>query len=269
VNRPRTVAIIQARMGSTRLPGKVLLDLAGQPMLARVVERVRHARLVDEVLVATTTDAGDEAIAGLCVARDYPVHRGSVQDVLDRYYQAARSAGAGVVVRITADCPVIDPALIDATLSTLQEQAADLAATRLPPPWKRTYPIGLDVEACTFSALERAWKEASASFQREHVMPYLYEGVAPLAVTPQLAMGTSQNGFRVVQLNHEPDHGSLRWTVDTPEDLELLRHIYAHFEGRDDFTWQDVLAFYESDPALRRINAGVRHKNVYEAEARK
>jgi len=261
-----TVAIIQARMTSSRLPGKVLLDLSGQPMLVRVVERTRRARSLQQVVVATTTDATDDAIENLCRERGYPCYRGSVHDVLDRYYQAARRYGAEIVVRITADCPVIDPTVIDRTVQAflgsgsdqpwpftpadvsalLSRLPYDFAANRLPPPWGRTYPIGLDVEVCTFAALEVAWREAILPHQREHVMPFFYE---------------NPERFRILLVNHDVDYGGLRWTVDTPQDLELLRQIYAHFGGRDDFSWLDVLALFERHPELRQINAQVKPKH--------
>ena len=159
------VALIQARMSSSRLPGKVLMDITGEPMLSRVVERTRLAAQVNQVVVATTTDACDDTVADFCQAHAYPCFRGNLHDVLDRYYQAACTYAADAVVRITADCPVIDPGLIDEMITFFcagnDESSAlpyDFAANRLPPPWKRTYPIGLDLEMCTFTALERAWK---------------------------------------------------------------------------------------------------------------
>jgi spore coat polysaccharide biosynthesis protein SpsF len=281
---PRTIAIVQARMGASRLPGKPLLDLGGQPMLQRVVTRTRRARLLDGLVLATTTDPSDDAIEAYCRAHDIPVSRGSLHDVLDRYYQAARQQSAEVVVRVTGDCPVIDPVLIDETIalvngpssttvdglppapSTAEGSPVDFAATRLPPPWRRTYPIGLDVEVCTFAALERAWKEADQTYHREHVMPFLYEGVQ--LSQERVARGTSARGFVIAQLNHDPDHGALRWTVDTPEDLDLLRRVYARFDGRDDFTWLDVLALFEREPDLADINAGVAHKSAFDVDER-
>lgn len=268
--KPKTIAIIQARMGASRLPGKPLLDLGGQPMLQRVAARVRRARWLDEVMVATTTEVEDAAIADYCQAAGILVYRGSLHDVLDRFYQAACLQRADIVVRITADCPVVDPALIDATAALVIEgwpqSAVDFAATRLPPPWRRTYPIGLDVEVCTFAALERAWNEADQPYQREHVLPYLYEGVV-LDAAP-VARAVSPRGFRVAQLNHDPDYGALRWTVDTAEDLELLRQVYARFGGRDDFSWQEVLALFEREPELGQINAHVKHKSFNDEDDR-
>lgn len=240
-----TVAIVQARMGSSRLPGKVLMDLAGQPMLARVVARARRASTVDQVVVATTTDPSDDAVAAFCEARGYSFYRGSVFDVLDRFYGAAKAFNAQVIVRITADCPLIDPDAIDRVVTAFHEHKVDFAANRLPPPWQRTWPIGLDTEVCSFAGLERAWKEAALNYEREHVMPYFYD---------------QEGRFPIYVVEHEPDYGSLRWTVDTTEDLILLRQIFTRFGGGDDFSWRDVLRLVEQEPELMRINAGVRHK---------
>ncbi len=284
----KTVAIIQARMASTRLPGKVLLDIAGQPMLVRVVERSRRAQTLDQVVVATTTDPSDDPIAALCAERGYPCTRGSQHDVLDRYYQTARRYQADIIVRLTADCPVMDPDLIDETVRALFGTNAllehsetgnheaqivfDFAANRLPPPWGRSYPIGLDIEVCTFAALERAWAEAAQPYQREHVMPYLYEDERSVHFSslqlipphPQAPPGF----FRVLHLHHIPDYGTLRWTVDTAEDLELVRAIFSRFPGRDDFSWREVLALFEREPELAALNAGVRHKGYTDVDER-
>ena len=258
LNNEKVVVIIQARMGSTRLPGKVLLDLGGKPMLARVVSRCRQATMVDQVVIATSDDPSDDAIENYCLAQGYPCFRGSLHDVLDRYYQAARQFEASIIVRITADCPLIDPAVIDQVVSALidreQELKWDFVANRLPPPWKRSYPIGLDVEVCTFSALERAWKEAKEAHQREHVMPYLYE---------------QEGRFQVLVLNHIPDYGDLRWTVDTPEDLALIRQIYSRFDGGDGFSWMDVIELFQHEPALAEINASVAPKRVDDVDERR
>jgi spore coat polysaccharide biosynthesis protein SpsF len=261
---PRVVAIIQARMSSSRLPGKVLLDIAGQPMLARVVARTAKAATVHQILVATTTDASDDPVAARCEAMGIPCTRGSLDDVLDRYYQAASQSKADIVVRITGDCPAIDPVLIDDCVNTLLEGSYDFTCNRLPPPFTRTYPIGLDTEVCTFAALEKAWNEATEIFHREHVMPYLYEGVKLSAISGHLAEGISQRGYKIAQLHNEPDYGRMRWTVDTPEDLEFMRQLYIRLDGRDDFSWWDVLQLVHSDPELAAINSNVRHKTLYD-----
>ena len=270
----RVVAIIQARMASSRLPDKVLLDIAGVPMLRRVWSRTTRAGRVHTVLVATTDDESDDQVAAYCAQHGMTCVRGSQFDVLDRYYKAAQQANADILVRITADCPVIDPALIDDAVETLvaePEDAAaafDFVANRLPPPFRRTFPIGLDVEVCTFAALEQAWLHGREPQHREHVMPYLYEGVELAAVSPELSVGRSPRGFRVAQRNHVPDLGSARWTVDTPQDLEFMRQIYSRTGGREDFSWQDVLALVEREPELAQINASVRHKTLNEVDER-
>jgi spore coat polysaccharide biosynthesis protein SpsF len=267
---PRTVAIIQGRMGSSRLPGKVLLELAGKPMLEHVIERTRRARTLDDIIVATTTDPSDDPIAAFAVSTGVPFTRGSLHDVLDRYYQAAKTYQADVIVRITADCPVIDPDVIDETVKL----ATDFSCNRLPPPFTRSFPIGLDVEVCTFAALERAWKESTETFHREHVMPYLYEGTHLAPRTPHLAEGISPRGFRIAQLHHTPDYGSLRWTVDTPEDLIFIREIFARLKdnplkgGKPGFTWYDVLEIVQNEPELTKINAQIRHKTMTETDHR-
>ncbi|OGO42540.1 MAG: hypothetical protein A2W36_04035 [Chloroflexi bacterium RBG_16_58_14] len=261
----RIIAIIQARRAASRLPDKVLLDIGGEPMLARVVERTRRARTLSGVVVATTIDPSDDAVEALCQRGGYPCFRGSVLDVLDRYYQAASTFQADVVVRITADCPVIDPGVIDEVVtrflspaeSSVPPEAArtswDFAANRLPPPWGRNYPIGLDTEVCTFAGLKTTWEEASLPHQREHVMPYFYD---------------HPERFRILLVDYPVNLGNLRWTVDTPEDLELLRQIYTRFAGRDDFSWLEVLALFEREPELARINATVQHKHYQQVDNR-
>jgi spore coat polysaccharide biosynthesis protein SpsF len=264
----RVVAIIQGRMTSSRLPGKILADIAGQPMLQRVFARTSRAATVSETLFATTTDASDDPVAEYCDWSGIPVRRGSLYDVLDRYYQSAKEAKADVVVRITADCPVIDPALIDDVVHTLLDGEYDFVCNRLPPPWTRTYPIGLDVEACTFIALTKAWKEAKEPQQREHAMPFFYEGVELTTVNRQLQNGTSPRGFNIALLHNPTDFGDYRWTVDTPEDLEFMRQVYSRFHGRDDFSWKEVLDLVHDEPDLMKINAGVQHKTLKDIDKR-
>jgi spore coat polysaccharide biosynthesis protein SpsF len=272
----KTVAIIQARMGSSRLPGKVLLDIAGKPMIQHVIERTRLSRSLDSVVVATTSDPSDNPIADFAASIDVPCTRGSLHDVLDRYYQAAKAHRAEVIVRITADCPLIDPDVIDQTVGLITGNwslNADFACNRLPPPFTRSFPIGLDAEACTFTALERAWREATETFHREHVMPYIYEGVSltdqsPITNYQLLSTGTSPRGFQIAQLHHTPDYGDLRWTVDTPEDLTFIREVFAYLKEKPNFTWYDVLEVVQQHPELTQINAAVRHKTMVEVDER-
>ena len=277
-------------MSSSRLPGKILAEIAGQPMLQRVFLRTSRAATVTETIFATTTDPSDDPVAEYCDFSGIPFTRGDLYDVLDRYYQTALQAKADVVVRVTADCPVIDPDLIDDAVNAIWGRfegmpnpveglnrplipdelifAADFVSNRLPPPFPRTYPIGLDVEVCTFTALAKAWKNATETFHREHVMPYLYEGVELSRATRKLSLGTSPRGFRVAVLNHTTDFGDYRWTVDTPEDLEFMRQVYSRFDGRDDFTWKEVLDLVHNEPQLMQINAGIKHKTLKDIDSR-
>ena len=251
-DRRRIIAIVQARMASSRLPGKVLEDIHGAPMLARVVDRAGRAKTLDQVVVATTTDPRDQPVVELCQARGYPFFRGHPTDVLDRFYRAAREFKADVIVRLTADCPLIDPAVVDDTVEAFleTEPPIDFATNRYVD--DRTYPVGLDAEVCSAAALKQAWQHADQPHQREHVMPYLYE---------------VEGRFRTLHVRTSPSYGSLRWTVDTPEDLEFVRRVYAALSGRDDFFWQDVLKILEEQPELARINAAVERKGLTDVDA--
>jgi len=266
--KQKVVAIIQGRMSSSRLPGKILADIAGQPMLQRVFTRTSRAATVNEIIFATTTDSSDDPVGEYCSFSGIPFTRGSLFDVLDRYYQAAQESKADIVARITADCPVIDPNLIDDVVITLRNGEYDFVCNRLPPPWHRTYPIGLDVEACTFQVLAKAWKEAKEPQHREHAMPYFYEGIELTQQSRTLETGISPRGFKVALLHHTTDFGDYRWTVDTPEDLEFIRQVYSRFDGRDDFSWKDVLDLVHSEPKLMQINAGVKHKTLKDVDTR-
>ena len=289
------VAIIQARMSSSRLAGKVLRQLAGRPLLQFMLERVAQSKLIDSFVVATTRDPSDDPLAGFCQELKIACFRGSMHDVLDRFYQAALLFHADVVIRLTADCPLIDPDLIDHTITVFSGNPLppqpktpsqlpdvppsgpfplDFAADRLPPPWKRTLPIGLDVEVCSMGALQRAWQETSEPYQREHVLPYIYEGITFPEPTPQPAQDwyvehdLTPNGFRIALLNHFPDYGALRWTVDTSADLEFVQQVVKRFEGQPAFTWLDVLALLEREPELAAINAHVMHKSAFDVDQR-
>jgi spore coat polysaccharide biosynthesis protein SpsF len=243
--RRAVVAIIQARFASTRLRGKALIDICGKPMLQHVVERTMRSRGVDEIWVATTVEPEDDEIAALCESRGWPVYRGSQADVLDRYLKTARQAGARIVVRITSDCPLIDPELIDEVLAALRDKGADYASNALHP---RSYPRGLDAEAMTMEALERAAAEATEPFEREHVTPYLYLGRCP---------------FRLATVRHDRDLSAHRWTVDTAEDLALVREILRHFGGDNAaFGWREVLASFDEHPSWYSINADVKQKGM-------
>jgi spore coat polysaccharide biosynthesis protein SpsF len=237
----RTVAIVQARTGSTRLPGKVLLPLLGVPVLTHVVQRVARATLIDAVVVATTTAPGDDPIEELATARGWPLVRGSEEDLLARYLMAARAHAADRIVRITSDCPLIDAGLIDAVVAALEASAADYASNTLPP---RTYPRGLDVEVFSMAALERADREDGDPSSREHATPYIYR---------------NPDRFRLRAVPGERDLSAHRWTLDTADDYELIRRIYDAL-GVDTFGWLDALALVEANPDWSELNRHVPQK---------
>lgn len=255
-------------MGSSRLPGKVLLDIAGKPMLQHVIERAQQAKTLNTVMVATSIDPADDPIADFCAGLGIACSRGSLHDVLDRYHQAASAQNASAIVRITADCPLLDPALVDSAVESLLTRKYDFVANRLPPPFSRSFPIGLDVEVCTFAALKRAWAESSETFHREHVMPYIYQDVTLTAQDAHISSGISPRGFNIALLNHTPDYGTLRWTVDTPEDLSFAREIFIRLAEKPHFTWYDVLEILNHEPHLSTINSEIRHKSMTEVDER-
>ena len=227
----RVVAIVQARMGSSRLPGKVMLPLLGEPILTRVVRRTGRARTLDDVVVATTTRSEDDAIVALVEAEGRPVVRGSETDLLDRYLQAARAHDADVIVRVTSDCPLIDPGGHRSDGPRVPAGDVEYASNTLEP---RTYPRGLDVEVIARAALERADREDRDPAWREHATPYIYR---------------HPESFRLLRVAAEDDHADQRWSVDTPEDFALVEKIYEAI-GRDDFGWREALAVVEAHPVV-------------------
>lgn len=239
------VAIIQARMGSTRLPGKSLALISGQPLLGHVIDRVRASKTVSEVVVATTDRPDDDVIAGYSIAKKTASYRGSACDVLDRFYQAARMFRADIAVRITADDPFKDPAIIDKIVHELiADNTADYASNTIKP----TYPEGLDAEAIRMPALTRAWTEAKLPSDREHVTPYIWRN-------PQ--------GFNLRGVEHSIDLSHLRWTVDNEQDLAFTRAVYESLYTGSVFSMDSVLALVRANPQLSGINSGVRRNAGY------
>jgi len=249
----KIAAIIQARMGSTRLPGKVLMDLCGRPVLEWVVKRAASACFVDQVIVATTTDVEDEPIVRYCLDHQIECFRGNSTDVLDRFYQTARQFKVDLIVRITADCPLVDPSLIDKVVELYLSDKVDFAATRLPPPFKRTYPIGQDIEVVSFKLLKKAWKTTKNTYEREHVMPFFYQ---------------NPGEFRIATLECEHDYGKQRWTVDTAEDMEFLRAVTQKLDCQLYVCWKEIIQVLKQYPHLLTINKDVIHKTYKEADTR-
>lgn len=237
------VAIIQARMGSTRLPGKVLADICGKPLLQRLIERVRATPGISRVVVATTTESADDVLADWCSAQSVAVYRGSVDDVLDRFWQCAKQHPAEFIVRVTADDPLKDPEVIAQALALCASSPeVDYASNTLQP----SYPEGLDIEVVRFRTLERAAREAKLPSEREHVMPYVWK---------------NPDRFELRGFTMQPDLSHWRWTVDKPADLELVRRIFAHFGDQPLVGYQAVIAWLNHNPELVAINAGtIRHE---------
>jgi spore coat polysaccharide biosynthesis protein SpsF len=246
----KSVAIIQARMSSERLPGKVLKPLSGKPVLAHVIGRLRRAQLLDAVMVATSDGADDDPVAALAKAENCPVYRGSLNDVLARFAGAAEAANADVVVRVTADCPLISPEVVDAMLG-LYRRSNDTKPCVVTNARVRTFPRGLDAEVFARAALDKANRDAQAPHQREHVTPYLYEH-------PEL--------FAILDYTQPRNAAQARWTLDTAEDYRMLSAFFALIADSERATIDDLLAVWDAHPELHAINADVVQKH-YAARA--
>lgn len=234
------LALLQARTSSTRLPGKVLMPILGEPMLKRQIERVLRCGSIDRLVVATSVDPEDKAIRGICADMGVDCFRGSLKDVLDRFYQAALQYGAGHVMRLTGDCPLTDPGIIDAVAAHYLERDCDYASNCRPP----SLPDGLDVEIFSFKALLAAWRESVDPFEREHVVPFIIR---------------RPERFAISNFALDEDWSHLRWTVDEPEDFEFVSRVYeALYPGNPEFTYRDVLVLLAAHPELTKIN--IHHK---------
>lgn len=245
----RVVGIVQARVGSTRLPGKVLADVRGKPMLARVIERLQRAESIDEVVIATTPHERDRPIAELAARVGCRCCTGDEEDVLARYLTAARESNAGIIVRVTSDCPLIDPAQIDATVSLYFRENADYAANCC---IKYLLPRGSEVEVFATAALERIALLAKEAYERAHVTPYFYRHPEQF----KIAFLEPEGPYR------RPD---LRLCVDTQEDLDLVRAVYERIDkGKNDFSILDVIELLDREPALKALNAHIHQKALQE-----
>jgi spore coat polysaccharide biosynthesis protein SpsF len=241
----RTVAVLQARMSSTRLPGKVLLRTCGQPLLAHQVERVRRCRTIDTLVVATSDSPDDAPIAALCEQLGVPVFRGNLHDVLDRMVRAARPHAPDWFVRLTGDCPLADPAVIDQVVRACRDPGVDYASNALHP----SFPDGLDAECMRFAVLEEAWREARKPSEREHVTPFIH---------------TQPQRYTLREVHHTPDLSALRWTVDDPADFVFVSQVYEHLHaGKPDFGMEDVLQLLRAHPELGAINSGTQRNEGY------
>jgi glutamate-1-semialdehyde 2,1-aminomutase len=230
----KIVALVQARLGSTRLPNKVMKPIGGVPMIELLLSRLSKAKEIDQIVVATSVDERNLALVKHVHELGYACEQGSENDVLDRFVQTARKHQADVVVRITGDCPLVDSALVDEAIRRFKISGADYFSNVSPP----TYPDGLDIEVCTFKALEQASQETSRPFDREHVTPYLRES----------------GKFTTAVMQHNQDLSGLRWTVDEAADLNVIEKIFQHFHPHTDFTWSEVLDLQRQQPEIFNIN---------------
>ncbi len=247
-DKPKIIAIIQARMGSTRLPGKVLEELAGQPLLTHLVNRTIQAKTLDDAIVATTRQPDDDAIAQICKQHAWACFRGSKDDVLDRYYQAALFFKADIIVRLCADNPLIDPRIIDTVVEAHLDSSADYTYNGV----AGHFPLGLDTEVFSFKSLEKVFKQAKQGYEHEHVTPYIYQHPEVFKIQSVEATGKLRR----------PD---LRLTVDTEEDLRLIREIYKRlYREREIFYTEDIIDLLDKHPDLVAINAQIRQKTLGE-----
>ena len=239
------IAIVQARMGSTRLPGKVLLNLEDETVLEHVVRRVKSSEYVDDVVVATTISKDDLQIVEICAHLGINVYCGSENDVLDRYYQAAKLFEAENIVRITSDCPIIDSKIIDEVISLHLKTNADYTSNTL----NETYPDGEDVEVFTFASLKNVWNNAKLASEREHVTPYIRNN-------PDI--------FKHASLEYKEDLSQKRWTLDNAEDLEFLRLVYKYLYSKNSlFDMDDILALIDENPEIEKINQHIIRNEGY------
>lgn len=242
----KTVAIIQARCGSTRFPEKVFAELSGHPLIWHVVNRIKHAKTVDEVVVATTTNSLDDKLYDWCVSNCIPVSRGSENDVLNRFYETAKKFNADIVIRITADDPFKEPVLIDNAVNKLIVEKVDYVCNNFPP----TYPEGTDVEVLTFQALEKQEMNSHSDYEREHVTQYIYH---------------NPDDFKMLNLSNDKDLSYLRWTIDTEKDYEMVKQIYDNLYSSDMevFHMDDILSYLEKNPDLATVNSDIKRSAMY------
>jgi len=241
----KTAAIIQARMGSTRLPGKVMKNLKAKPVLWHVIERVKQAENIDEIIIATTTHERDKIIFEKAKEWGVKAYRGSEEDVLERYYEAANNYETDTIVRITSDDPLVDPFIVDNLIGCFNDKEYSLVTNSSEE--KRTFPIGLDVEIFSFNVLKEAYNNAAEKYQREHVTPYIYENF--------------RNDIYIY--HNADDYSDFRWTLDTIEDYKFMKEIYNNlYNGKYNFYFKDIISFLKKNPQIRKINEDIKQKSV-------
>lgn len=244
----KVVAIIQARCGSTRFPNKVFAQICNHPLIWHVVNRLRFANTIDEIVLATTTNPIDDKLYEWAQENDVSVFRGSENDVLNRYYEAARFCNADVVVRITADDPFKEPQVIDKAVRKLLDEGADFVCNNFPP----SYPEGLDVEVFTFKSLEIEEKNCISDYEREHVTQYFYH---------------NPDNFKMFNISHTEDCSNLRWTIDTDTDFNMVLKVYADLYKDDDiFHMNEIIEYLKKNPEVAAMNSEVARSAMYQSK---
>ena len=242
----KTATIVQARMGSTRLPGKVMKQLYGKSVLGHVIERLKQSEFLDEIIIATTKLDKDNIIAEEASNYNVNFYRGSEENVLSRYYYSAKENSVDIIVRITSDCPLIDPLLVDEIIQFYKKNNYKLVTNAGPNSENRTYPRGLDVEVFSFELLKEAFNNATKYYQLEHVTPYIYENIE-----------------EIYYYKNEVDYSNYRWTLDEKEDFELIKSIYDKlYNGEHNFYSNKVLELMKQNPELKKINSNVKQKQI-------
>ncbi len=240
----RIVAIIQARMGSTRLPGKILKKVNDRPLLSYQLERLQQSNYINDLVITTTMHEKDDLIVEFCKKNNILWFRGSEKDVLARYYETAKTFKADAIVRITSDCPIIDVQVVDKTIQYFVDNNYEYVSNTV----DRTYPRGLDTEVFTFEALEKAYKDAVMERDREHVTAYFY---------------TNPDVFKISSVRNETDYSKYRWTVDTEEDFQLIKNIIEKlYNDNPNFTFHDTVKLMEANPDWFYINAHIEQKKL-------
>lgn len=241
-----TTAVIQARMGSTRLPGKTMMTIEGEPLLGHLVKRIKAANYVNDIIIATTVNKRDDEIVEFAINNNLKFYRGSEDDVLDRFYNACLEFSVDTIVRVTPDCPLLDPRVVDIVISKYIEGNYDYVSNVIIP----TFPDGLDTEVFSFKSLKKAWYEAKLLSEREHVTAYIIK---------------HPNKFRLFNVKKEGENLSwMRWTVDTQRDLEFIRAVFLTMKCRNGiFYSEDVIDALKNKPDLMKINAGISRNEGY------
>lgn len=242
----KTAVIVQARMGSTRLNGKVMRMLCDKTVLSHDIERIKLSKEIDEIIIATTTNTCDDVIELEAISNGVTVFRGSENDVLSRYYYAAKTNKVDTIIRITSDCPLIDPHILDDMIKIFNENSYDYISNQSSVVEERTFPRGLDIEIFTFYKLEEAYNNAKREYQREHVTPYIYEN--------------TENRYHY---RSQENYSKYRWTLDTIEDWNLISEIYDNlYIGKHDFFLKDILKLMKDKPELEKINNMIEQKKT-------